>query len=422
MKNLLKKIIPTQVLSIYHFFIAFSSTLFYNQPAKKLKIIGVTGTKGKTSTVEIINSLLEGAGYKTAIASTLRFKIDSDSKPNLLKMTTPGRGFLQKFLKEALEKKVTHVIVEMSSEGVKQFRHSFIDLDALVVTNLSPEHIEAHGSFEHYALAKIKIVRALIYSKKTPKILVLNGDDPESKRFEIKNSNPIKINLTETAPYALLADGLFFTYRGQKIQAKLVGEFNLYNILASIKIAEFFGLDLKTIKTGIERLTSIPGRVEKISTTNQELAKKQNFTVIVDYAHTADSLEKVYRVYKDKKKICVLGSCGGGRDKWKRPEMGKIADKYCHKIILTDEDPYDENPLEIINMVKSGINQTPTTITLDRRQAINQALTEARPTDVVIITGKGTDPYIMRKGGEQEDWSDAKVAREELEKVLQTKK
>ena len=159
--------------------------------------------------------------------------------------------------------------------------------------------------------------------------------------------------------------------------------------------------------------------MEKVSLSpNHPLKDKQNFSVVVDYAHTTDSLEKVYKVFKDKDTICILGNTGGGRDTWKRPEMAKVADRYCGRIILTNEDPYDEDPEKIINEMKVAIKNHRPEIILDRREAINRALSKAKKDSVVIITGKGTDPYIMGPNNTKTPWDDARVVREELEKVL----
>jgi len=419
----LRKITPAFVLTFYHYLMALYGALKYRLPSREMTVIGITGTKGKTSTTEILNAILEEAGIKTAIASTLRFKTGTDSRPNLLKMTMPGRTFLQKFMRDAKRAGITHMVVEMTSEGTKQFRHKFISLDALIFTNLSPEHIESHGSYEKYVAAKGKIVTALTKSVKKNKLLVLNGDEESLAQFrDTKGVLVTQTYLKEAEPHTLTVDGLFFTYKNIRIQAHLSGEFNLYNILSAIKVAEHLDISLQTIKSALEKFGGIPGRVEKIFPTDKELAKLQDFTVVVDYAHTADSLKKVYSIYKDQRKICVLGSAGGGRDQWKRRDMGEVADKNCSHIILTDEDPYDEDPEKIVKMVAEGITHSPKEIEMDRRIAIRKALEKATPGSVVLITGKGTDPYIMRAGGKKEVWSDAEVAREELEKVLLKKK
>lgn len=201
------------------------------------------------------------------------------------------------------------------------------------------------------------------------------------------------------------------SYNDETIRIPLPGKFNIANALASLKLAEALGIPIAVIKKGIESLTKIRGRVEKID-------EGQNFTIIVDYAHTDDSLQKVYEACGDGgRKIAVLGSTGGGRDTWKRPVLGKIADEHCDEIIITNEDPYDEDPMKIINEVASGVTvHTPIKI-LNRREAIRKAITIANQGDVVIITGKGTDPYIMGPHGVKEDWDDACVVREELKKI-----
>jgi UDP-N-acetylmuramoyl-L-alanyl-D-glutamate--2,6-diaminopimelate ligase len=211
-------------------------------------------------------------------------------------------------------------------------------------------------------------------------------------------------------PYSIEKEGLTFTFGGRTVHSPLSGLFNLYNILAAATAARNQGVSDETIASAIEKFGGIPGRVEHIEA-------GQDFTVIVDYAHTADSLEKLYQVFPTSRNICVLGGTGGGRDTWKRPKMGHIADTYCDQIILTNEDPYDEDPDNIVNEVAKGISHPPTII-MDRRLAIREALTRATTGDAVIITGKGTDPYIMGPHGTKTPWSDARVAKEELEKIL----
>jgi UDP-N-acetylmuramoyl-L-alanyl-D-glutamate--2,6-diaminopimelate ligase len=184
----------------------------------------------------------------------------------------------------------------------------------------------------------------------------------------------------------------------------------VYNVFSAIKVGEVFGAPKEALQSGVEKLKIIRGRVEHIF-------EGQPFTVVVDYAHTTDSLEKLYRTFRDKEKVCVLGSTGGGRDTWKRPEMAKVAEKYCSKIILTDEDPYDEDPKKIIEEMASGMKTRPTII-MNRREAIRKAFEVVDDDGVVLITGKGTDPYIMRANGKKEPWSDADVSREELKNIL----
>lgn len=415
----IKKLIPSSLLDsirpAYHYLLAFAGAVIYGFPSKKINVVAVTGTKGKTSTVEITGAILEEAGHKVAMASTLRFKIGAESKNNLFKMTMPGRFFLQKFLRDAVRAGCRYAVVEMTSEGAKQYRHKFIDLNALIFTNISPEHIESHGSFEKYLEAKLEIVRALQNSSKIQKILVVNKDDLYASRFlEFKVPEKYTYSLTDAEPFALKDHGLEMTIDGVKINSHLEGKFNIYNMLGAITYAKHQGVRIETIKKAIENFKMIRGRVERVE-------EGQDFAVIVDYAHTPDSLEKLYEAFQNQKKICILGNTGGGRDKWKRKEMAQIADKNCAEIILTNEDPYDEDPRSIVEEMIKAIKETPAQIIMDRREAINKALTNAGTGDAVLITGKGTDPYIMGPNGTKTPWSDSIVAREELKKVLKKK-
>lgn len=423
MKELIRKIVPEKIFRKlqppYHFLLALLGALIYNFPSKKIKIVGVTGTKGKTSTTEMVNAILEKAGYRTALAGTLRFKIGDSSRPNLFKMTMPGRFFMQRFIKDAVKEGCDWAVIEMTSEGAKQWRHKWIYLDALVFTNLSPEHIESHGSFEKYLKAKLSIGKALEHSPKKNKTVIANKDDIYGKDFlSLSVSNRYPFSLVDAEPYSADKEGIALTFQGEKIVSPLNGLFNIYNILASATFASAIGIPTKTVAEAIKTLEQIRGRVEFIKIENEILKKKQDFDVIVDYAHTSDSLEKLYQAFEGRKRICVLGNTGGGRDKWKRPEMGAVADKYCEQIILTNEDPYDENPEGIVNEMMGGIKNSPCEKIMDRREAINQALRKAQSGDVVLITGKGTDPYIMGAKGSKEKWDDATVAREELLKIL----
>lgn len=416
----LRKFIPRRIFllarPVYHYLLALTSAILYRFPSKKINIVAVTGTKGKTSTSEILNAILEEAGYKTALAGTLRFKIGDHSERNLYKMTIPGRFFLQKFLRRAVDTNCDWVIVEMTSEGAKVFRHKFIEFNALVFTNLSPEHIESHGSFENYKKAKLSIAEAISTSSKRPRIIIANNDDPHAKdflAFEADIKTPYTLN--EASPYTLEKNSTTFTLEKELITTHLPGLFNLSNILAGVAFSRALKISPQVTKNAILKLNNIRGRVERVDV-------GQDFDVIVDYAHTADSLEKLYNVFSNTKKICVLGGTGGGRDRSKRTVMGEVADRHCDYIVLTDEDPYDENPTEIINDITKGIKNTEKHIILDRREAIAHALKKAEAGSVVLITGKGTDPYIMGPNGTKTPWDDATVAREELTKIGFSKK
>ena len=397
MLNFFRRLIPKKLFQAlqpaYHAFMAGAGAIFYRFPSKRLVVIGVTGTKGKSTTSEILTHILEASGKKVFLSSTIHFKIGGKEVPNLLKMTMPGRFMLQRLMREAVNTGCTHAVVEMSSEGAKLWRHVGTELNGLVVTNLSPEHIESHGSFEKYRAAKLRLVSALNNSHKPNKFLILNEAESELKHFKGAANNSVKI--------------IPFSAATARYTTKLEGHFNLENALAAATAAEAVGVESEVVKAALETFTGARGRLERVDA-------GQPFTVIVDYAHTADSLKKIYEVFAEQKKICVLGATGGGRDKWKRPEMGKIADQYCEEIILTDDDSYDEDPQSICEEMATGITNHKAQIITDRRVAIRTALEKAENNDVVLITGKGTDPYLMGPNGKKTPWSDAKVAREEL--------
>jgi UDP-N-acetylmuramoyl-L-alanyl-D-glutamate--2,6-diaminopimelate ligase len=487
MLSILKKIIPKKIFRAlqpaYHYLLALVGALVYRFPSRKILVIGVTGTKGKSTTTEMLYHIFKAAGYKVALQNTIHFIIGENERRNLFKMTMPGRFFIQKFLRDAVSAGCGVAILEMSSEGAKQYRHKFVALDALVFTNLSPEHIESHGSYEKYVDAKLSIARELVRrsaEKPSPKVLgslrstrlfskvsphfeqasgeegssvkkvwpnssstnsetrglfeesflpspaiVANIDDKEAEKF-------LALDIETKIPYSLKdatnvqSDNISssFEIEGVPFHTSLPGVFNVYNMLGAIKCAEHFGVSLEDAKKGLESMQKVRGRMEKVD-------EGQGFEVVVDYAHTTESLKAIYSTYKDLHTICILGNTGGGRDKWKRPEMAKVADTYCSEIILTNEDPYDEDPMQIINDMKVGIESKPLEVILDRREAIRRAVEKAshvasampdRPQDnqksvAVLITGKGTDPYIMGPNGTKQKWDDAEVAREELRKI-----
>lgn len=412
----IKKYVPVRIFSYfqptYHYTLALVAAIIYRFPSRKIKVIGVTGTKGKSTTTEIINAILEEAGYKTAVSNTVRYKVANESTDNKFKMSMPGRFFVQKLIRKAVKAGCDYIILEMTSQGTLQYRHKFIHLDAFVFTNLSPEHIESHGSYEDYINAKVKIACELINSKKKERIIVANADDKEYQRFlSCDSDKKVTYSIKDAEPYQISVDKIIFNVAGISVHSPLSGLFNLYNLLAGITCARSLGVSNEIIIRAIEKFNGVRGRVEKISV-------GQDFNVIVDYAHTPDSLEKLYQVFENSRTICVLGGTGGGRDNWKRKEMGRIADSYCDEIILTDEDPYDEDPNKIVADVAMGIMNQEPKIIMDRRLAIAEAIKCAKTGDSLLITGKGTDPYIMGPNGTKTPWDDATVAREELRKAL----
>lgn len=415
--SFLKKILPTSfvhaLLPFYHACWAFLSALFYGFPGRKLTVIGVTGTKGKSTVIEMLATVYGATGEKVAISSTIRFAIGDESEPNLLNRTTPGRGFIQQFLKRAKNACCTYAIVELTSESALQYRHKFLFLNGLVVTNVQPEHIESHGSFEKYIAAKRLIVTELEHSAKKNRTLIINGDIPKLKSFfSAEVPNIISFTKKELQDLSQKDTSVSFIYEGVHITIPLSGSFNAMNTLATIKMANAFGIAIADSARALSHIKSVPGRVEHISL-------GQDFLVVVDYAHTPDSLTALYGAFPTHRKICVLGNTGGGRDIWKRPVMGSIADTQCDEVILTTEDPYDEDPRAIAKAMARGMKRKPHII-IDRRLAIRYALSLAKHGDVVLISGKGSGPYIMSAKGRKIPWSDADVTREELSRI-QTK-
>jgi len=408
--SLLRKITPKFLLNFYHYAVAFVGAVFFGFPSKKLIVIGVTGTSGKSTTVDFVTRILEGADNKVASTSSVRFKIGGKEWENKLKMTMPGRFMMQKFLRQAVKEGCEYAVLEVTSEGIKQFRHKFINFDSVVFLNLTPEHIESHGSFEKYRLAKMELF------KETKNVHIINADDenasyfadlPANKKilYSVKNKSNIKAdNLT------LNKDGFEFTVNGTIINMHLVGGFNVYNALAAMAVCLNYDVSLEKCKKALEKIKGMPGRLEVVA--------KEPFWVVVDYAFTPDQLEACYKSLNHRPLVCVLGATGGGRDKWKRPVLGKIAAQYCKEIIITNEDPYDEDPWEIMEQVASGVqNQRPNTyhLILDRKEAIKKAIKLAKPTDTVIVTGKGSEPLMVIANGKKIPWDDRQIAREEIE-------
>lgn len=425
----IKKIIPESLLSffrpLYHFCLSFFAAFFYGFPSRRLFVVGVTGTKGKTTVVELIHAMLAVRGFRVASLSSLRFRIGEREERNMKKMTLPGRFFVQKFLHEARVARCTHAVLEVTSEGMKQFRHRFIDFDVVLMTNVSPEHIEAHGGFEPYLRAKLD----LFWRMKRSGLAIINRDDPHADRFSAATGAHImaysKVGILmndrmwKISNHTMNEQGISFDIGGTRISSKLLGEFNFYNILAASAFGISRHISLTHIADSIEGVTHIPGRMEFV--------QRIPFAAVIDYAHTPDSLRKVYQTLRGKshdssamgkKLICVLGAAGGGRDTWKRPAFGRIAAQCCDEVVITNEDPYDENPAAILDEIEAGFGQFRNyEKILDRRKAIREALRRAKDGDTVIITGKGAEPWIMGKDGEKIPWNERVVIEEELKHV-----
>ena len=461
MFQLIKKILPPKVtqkiLPAYHFCLNFLAALIYGFPSNKMIVVGITGTTGKTSTVYILMRLLNDSGIKTGCTSTALFNDGAREWTNDKKMTMMGRFFTQKILAQMFKNGCKVAIVESTSQGVLQYRHRFINYDYMLFTNLYPEHIEAHGGFENYKNAKAQLfihlnqcARKYLNDDKTvnttkkglgkmdleklPKTSIVNAND-ENSAFFLDFPADEKIAFYANAPVVALSPKIMpikayeikninsassFKINNKKYILNLPGFFNVSNALAALSVCFAMKIDPEVLKTALNKIQSIPGRMEKIN-------DRQNFEIIVDYAFEPNALQSLYasidrRSYN--RVIHVLGSTGGGRDKARRPVLGKIAGENADLVIITNEDPYDDDPLEIINEVAAGALNADKELKKDlftiedRRLAIRKALSLAQAGDLVLITGKGSEQAIAIAGGQLLPWDDRQVVREELKKVI----
>ncbi|OGI15415.1 MAG: hypothetical protein A2Z52_01630 [Candidatus Moranbacteria bacterium RBG_19FT_COMBO_42_6] len=479
-KSIFKALQPT-----YHFVLGYTAALWYGRPSEKMIVVGVTGTTGKTTTIFLLANILQAAGLKSGYISTAMFSDGAKKWLNDKKMTLPGRFFTQRLLSRMKKNGCAVALIETTSQSVVQFRHRFINYDTLLFTGLYPEHIEAHGGFKNYKKAKGKLFAHLenyrkkkINGKAISKTIIVNADDANAGYFldfwaEKKigftvchpgldsGSNVIPVQAGIQSPRLdsgseagmtemIQAKNITYSIEGSRFivdemqfRLNLLGEFNVENALAAIAVSQSLGIPLEKIKEGLERVTGIPGRLEKIES-------GKDFMVIVDYAYEPNALAKLYATVKSiphRKIIHVLGSAGGGRDKARRPKLGKLADDNADYIVVTNEDPYDENPVDIINQVFSGVvghevkgeipnfqfpisnfqsnpNDQNSNIKtegvncwriLDRREAIKKALALAGEKDIVLVTGKGSEQAICVANGKKIPWDDRKVIREVLQ-------
>lgn len=432
---MIKKILK-QLKSFYHLVLNYGVNIILGTPSEGMIVIGITGTKGKTSTVYTLYQTLIKLGLKVGLTSSVYSSNGLELSKNKIRNSMPGRGQIHRLMREAKNNGATVFIVEVTSEGLAQNRHRGIHFDSVVITNLYPEHLEAHGGFENYKKAKGLLFQSFeksgikkIYSKSIEPIAWVNHDDKYQKYYRNLTKKQVSsIGKSDKSTIQMLSiksdkEGLDFNYKdnntGQtyKVETPILGEFMGYNLLFVIGIANFLGFEYKEINKVLTNLNDIPGRMNKVYT---------NPTVFVDYAHIPEALEKVYQTIntsfknKNSRTIAILGSCGGGRDTWKRSPMGRVAGEMNDYVIITDEDPYDENPQAIIDEVFSGVleagkeeNENTWRI-LSRREAFKKALSLAKPEDIIIITGKGSETSIIRAGGVKENWNDT----EEILKLL----
>ena len=411
-------------MGFYHYCLAVLAVFLYRNPSKNLKVIGVTGTSGKSTTCYLLTKLLEGAGYKVGLASTIMFKVGEKEWLNDQKMTMVGRFQLQRLLRDMVKAGCEYAIVETTSEGINQSRHKGIWYDVAVFTNLYPEHIESHGSFENYKAAKLKLFKKLesdpmktIRGEAVPKVLIANSDDASAEDFlDFDIDNKIRFSKTQTQAFKATMKGLSFVFEGTSFTVPILGAHNLGNILAAVSVGVSQGIDLGVMSHVLETVTGIPGRIERID-------EGQDFGVIVDYAFEPVAMAGLYETIKDfkpKRIIHVIGSAGGGRDKSKRSKLGAFVTELADVMIVTNEDPYDEDPESIIDDVVSGAalvpvdDQAEVIRIFDRNEAIHKAMGCAKEGDLVLITGKGSEQGMVVKGGEIIPWDDREIAREAL--------
>lgn len=390
----------------------------YGYPARHLRVIAVTGTNGKTTTCNYLNEIFKAAGHKTAMFTTAVIEVAGDRKLNDLNATVATTEEMQRFFRDAKNAHVDYVILEITSHALVQFKLEGVPIEAAVMTNLTQDHLDYHHTMEEYAAAK-----GLLFAKH-PRFIVLNRDDEWYDFYN--NYEPTEAKITygvgETAEARISQVKLY--KRGSEarvvidhqtkldLATALPGKFNVYNMTAAAACAYLFHISLEAIAEGVAELEEVPGRFERIEA-------GQPYDIVVDYAHTPDALEKLLESVKQltKRRVILVFGATGDRDKGKRPIMGGIAVKYADRIIVTDEESYNEDPDTIRQMILDGVaeakGEPKTDEIADRRQAIEKALSIARKDDTVLVTGMGHEQFRI-VNGEKLPWNDGDVIREIL--------
>ncbi|MDK2820674.1 MAG: UDP-N-acetylmuramoyl-L-alanyl-D-glutamate--2,6-diaminopimelate ligase [Clostridia bacterium] len=395
---------------------------FFGYPGQELRIIGVTGTNGKTTTTNLIQTVLEASGRSTGLIGTIGNRLGGKTLPS--ERTTPESLDLQLLLRQIVDLKGQATVMEVSSHALALHRLEGTEFDVAVFTNLTQDHLDFHQNMEDYFKSKASLFEKLNEGKKEGKYAIINADDPYGKRLVDLTSVPVvtygcsptcQIHATDIE---LKADGsscrVIWPKGEIKLELKLTGRFNIYNALAAFAVALQEGIDPMNAAKALESVKGVPGRLEQVN-------RGQPFTVLVDYAHTPDGLENVLEVARQVKtgKLISVFGCGGDRDKGKRPLMGQVAAKLSDFSIITSDNPRSEDPEAIIEDIIPGIkaiNGAKYQIVVDRRQAIATALNIAKPGDIVVIAGKGHETYQIVKN-KTLPFDDRKVVREELERL-----
>ena len=396
----------------------------YGNPARGMKVIGVTGTNGKTTTINFINEILKESGLKTAMFSTALIEIAGATKRNELNATVPNMNLLMQFFRDAKKAKVDYVLLEVSSHALHQHKLDGVKFTAAVMTNVTQDHLDYHHTMEEYAAVKAQLFQG------RPKYIVLNRDDEWFDFYDKYSAGAHKISYGTHDDAEAKIDYVKLYKKGSEarivldgnttleLATALPGKYNVYNMTAAASLAYLLGIDLKHIIEGAANLESIPGRYERA-------AQGLGYEVIVDYAHTPDGLEKLLEAARSvtKNRVILVFGATGDRDKGKRPIMGEIATRLTDRIILTDEENYTEDAAAIREQVMEGIEKAgggmKTTEIADRREAIKKALSIAKKDDTILITGLGHEKFRITDG-EAVPWNDGDVVREllaEMKKV-----
>ncbi len=427
----LRRFVPKSLVAVYHGVREHIAALQAGFPSRKLLVIGVTGTKGKSTTVAMLAHCLTAHGERVAFSSTVQWGLLGKTWPNRSKMTMPGNGAIQAFMRKAVRAGCTAVVIEVSSEGLTQRRHVGIRFDAAVFLNLTPEHIESHGSFQKYRLAKEQLFGSLprtrrktLQAKRVPTVIAANLDDPNAFSF-LRHAADVHVGFTQLDSPVQAVQGLNvlrasqvvctatqcrFTLGSEACALPLLGAFNVQNALATIAVLEGLGFDRTKSLHALDTFPGVPGRMEEV-----ELPAP--FRVFVDYAHEPASLQAAYaaaQLLQPKRLVTLLGSQGGGRDIAKRAIMGTLAAEHADVVFITNEDPYDEAPEKIVDDVASAaeaVGKAQVYRIVDRAEAITQMIRMAQPGDVLLLTGKGGEQVMAVAKGRLLPWDDRAIIK-----------
>jgi UDP-N-acetylmuramoyl-L-alanyl-D-glutamate--2,6-diaminopimelate ligase len=410
--------VPVIIVNDTNRALAVLADAFYGQPTKKLHLIGVTGTNGKTTTSHLIEKILSDAGKKTGLIGTLYTKIGEKTLET--KNTTPESLTLQKTFKKMCDSKVDSVVMEVSSHALDLGRVHGCDFNVAVFTNLTQDHLDYHLTMDEYKRAKSLLFSQLgnTFGLENPKFAVLNADDPASEMYRKSTAaHVVTYGINNKAD--IHAKNIEMNSSGTRfilgtpeadypVEIQLIGKFSIYNVLASIAAALVSGISITDIIHSISTVKGVAGRFELVNA-------GQNFTVIVDYAHTPDSLENVLKTIRQfaKRKIFVVVGCGGDRDRTKRPIMAKIACQYATDPIFTSDNPRSEDPLAILSEMEEGVRGESYKVIPDRREAIMLAVNQAAESDIILIAGKGHETYQII-GSQVHDFDDRLTAKEAI--------